>query len=45
MCGEKVRYASIMQAVNAGVRTGLTWYRCDYCGGYHLTSANRPLDM
>lgn len=27
---------------NAGVRTGLNWYRCHWCKGYHLTSRDVP---
>lgn len=38
MCASKVRYSTRMQALNAGVRTGMDWYRCPYCKGFHLTS-------
>ncbi len=41
-CTDKVRYSNLMQAVNAGVRTGLNWYRCHWCKGYHLTSRDVP---
>lgn len=42
-CTSKVRYGSLMAAVNAAARTGLNWYRCHWCGGWHLTSRNTPL--
>lgn len=38
MCTSKVRYGSLMAAVDAATRTGLTWYRCPRCRGWHLTS-------
>lgn len=38
MCTSKVRYPSLMAALDAAVRTGLTWYRCPRCRGWHLTS-------
>lgn len=41
-CTDKVRYSNLMQAMNAGVRTGLNWYRCHWCKGYHLTSRDVP---
>lgn len=43
-CTSKVRYASLMAAMNAAARTGLNWYRCRYCHGWHLTKRNTPLD-
>lgn len=39
-CTSKVRYSSLMQVMNAGARTGMDWYRCPYCKGFHLTSRN-----
>lgn len=43
-CTSKVRYTSLMAAMNAAARTGLNWYRCRYCHGWHLTKINTPLD-
>lgn len=40
-CTDKVRYSNLMQAMHAGARTGLDWYRCHWCKGYHLTSTPR----
>lgn len=43
-CERKTRYATRMDAEEAIVRCadrgrrGLHCYRCDYCGGWHLTS-------
>ena len=46
-CEKKARYSSRAEAEAAiaaceehGTR-GLTLYRCDYCGGWHLTSHGR----
>ena len=42
-CSRKQRYASRAEAEEAiewcarQGRSGLTCYRCDYCGGWHLT--------
>lgn len=41
MCSEKTRFASELSAMRAGSRLGMDWYRCPYCGGFHLTSKNR----
>lgn len=41
MCPEKTRFASELSAMRAGSRLGMDWYRCPYCGGFHLTSKNR----
>lgn len=41
MCGRKVRYASEYAAMRAGAKTGMTWYHCPYCHGWHLTSMYR----
>lgn len=38
MCRDKVAYPSMMAALDAAVRTGLTWYHCPYCNKWHLTS-------
>lgn len=43
-CTSKVRYISLMTAMNAAARTGLNWYWCCYCHGWHLTKINTPLD-
>ncbi len=40
-CTSKVRYRSLASAIDAAVRHALTWYRCPYCGGWHLTSRAR----
>lgn len=43
-CESKNRYATqwdareAIAACEAHGRTGLTYYRCDFCGGWHLTS-------
>lgn len=41
-CEPKKAYPNQMAAMNAGIRTGLNWYRCPYCGNYHLTKRNAP---
>lgn len=38
MCDGKATYYSVMDALKASVKYGLTWYRCDYCHKWHLTS-------
>lgn len=38
MCDSKATYYSVMDALKASVKYGLTWYRCDYCHKWHLTS-------
>ena len=46
-CASKNRYATRWDAQEAIAlcaehgRTGLTCYRCDFCGGWHLTSHPR----
>ena len=46
-CSSKNRYATRWDAQEAIAlcaehgRTGLTYYRCDFCGGWHLTSHPR----
>lgn len=37
-CTSKARYGTLMAALDAASRHGLTWYRCPYCKGWHLTS-------
>lgn len=43
-CKSKVRYPNQMTALNAAVRTGMSWYYCRNCGGYHLTKIFDPLE-
>lgn len=46
-CTSKQRYVTAVEARQAALRCesrgqrGLAWYRCEYCGGYHLTSHPR----
>lgn len=40
MCSDKTRFASEIAAMRSGAKFGMDWYRCPYCGGYHLTSKN-----
>lgn len=49
-CREKIRYTSEEKAINSAKRLGKTRaignrrqraYKCDTCGGYHLTSQTR----
>lgn len=37
ICDCKVRFASQLAAIDAAVQMGLTYYRCPFCGGWHLT--------
>lgn len=39
-CTGKRRYGSELVAMREGARFGMDWYRCPYCGGWHLTSKN-----
>lgn len=41
MCSDKTRFASEIAAMRSGAKFDMDWYRCPYCGGYHLTSKNR----
>lgn len=41
-CKPKKSYGNQMAAMNAGIRTGLNWYRCPYCKKWHLTKRNAP---
>lgn len=43
MCSGKTRFAREITAMRAGAGLGMDWYRCPYCGGYHLTSRNRTV--
>ena len=38
VCRGKVRYRDQMAAMHAGALTGMDWYRCPVCRGWHLTS-------
>lgn len=41
MCSDKTRFAGEIAAMRSGAKFDMDWYRCPYCGGYHLTSKNR----
>lgn len=42
-CKSKIRYPNQMVAMHAAVKTGMTWYHCHFCKGWHLTKDRDPL--
>ena len=37
-CEGKVKHETEWQAASEAKEKGLSWYRCRWCGGWHLTS-------